>query len=721
MALISGLYVAVCAYTPITILTIAPHDDGLFMSHGQRLADAHWLGPFSQFTLMKGPGYPAFLALSAWSGLPISITQSIFNCVAVGGLSWVIGRLSGSRILAFATFVLVLWNPGLVHMRVNREAIAPGQVLLFIAALSCALFCVTRRGQVVLWGSIAGAMLGWFWLTREEGVWILPGATLLVLGGALNVWLRTRTIRLPVTAAACMLFVFVLMMVGFRLVNLIAYGSFVGVDFKEANFERALEILQSVRVGKPIPFVPVSASTRLAIYKVSPAFASLQKYLDPPGGSPWSKFGCEQGFPGTCGDIAAGWFPWALRDAAAAEGFYQSPTRASRFFGEVWTQIDSACRQGRLVCSFPLLPFMPPITEEQVWQVPGNAGVALSYLLFRKLPPLVSGPSTGTPADLSAAWRFLNYPFRMPLAEAPSIQHDPSMFSDKQQSWLGRHVSDVASVSPAGSCLGWFEGVSSDGVTGGAKVGGWAWSSKEKVAPSQILLADDAGTIVGFASGGLDRPDVVTALPAVTDKKTGWRGYSKEARSVSAYAVIKGGREACRLNQSFDIVSAPPAPVDTIATDSRVRLALWLRGFLDSAYGFLMPVLFWSGLAAMVVSTAMLGARRAAADPILLLAGSTWVLMFTLIMLLALIAATGLAVVESRYLRPAYPLSCIAPLLSIWSAIRAIRPRRYGGAADSALRGRSPQLSTFATIHLGRLKCGKCCDPPTKVWFCWFE
>ena len=677
VALISALYVAFCAHTPLTILALAPHDDGLFMSHGRLLADAHWLGPFSQYTLMKGPGYPAFLALSAWSGLPISIAQSIFNCIAVGGLSWVIWRLSGSRILAFATFVLVLWNPGLVELRVLRQAIYPGQVLLFIAALSCALFCVARRGQVVLWGSIAGAMLGWFWLTREEGIWILPGATLLVLGGALNAWLRTRTIRLPVTAAACMLFVFVLMMVAFRLVNLIAYGSFVGVDIKEANFERAVEALQTVRVGKRVPFVSVPLSTRLAIYEVSPAFASLQKFLDPAGGSPWAYLpGCES--YRSCGDIATGWFLFALRDAAAAEGFYQSPARASRFFGKVWTQIDSACRQGRLVCDSSPVPFMPPISEEHVWQIPGSAGEALPYLLFRTPPELVRGPSQGAPADLSADWRFLNYPIRMPPAEAPSIQHELSMFSDKQQNWLGRHVRDVASVSSAGSCLGFFDGVSSDGVTGGAKVNGWAWSSKEKVAPSQILLADDAGTIVGLASGGFGRPDVVTGLPVVTDEKTGWQGYSKEARSVSAYAVIEGGREACRLSQSFDIVSAPRDLADTITTDSRVRLALWLRGFLeDSAYPFLMPVLFWSGLVAMLVSMWMMGARRAAADPILVLAGATWVLMFSHIMLLALLSVSAGFGMSPEYLAPSYPLSCIAPLLSIGSAIQRFAPKAW--------------------------------------------
>jgi hypothetical protein len=704
VALISGLYIAFCAHTPISILANAVHDDALFISHGRLLADGHWLGSFSQFTLMKGPGYPAFLALSAWSWLPISITESIFNCIAVGSFCWIIRQLSGFRILAFATFVFVLWNPGLVQQRVLRDAIYPGQLMLFIAALSCALFCVARRRQVALLGSIAGAMLGWFWLTREEGAWILPGATLLVVGGALHMWLRTRTIWLSATATAYMLFVFVLMMVAFRLVNLFVYGRFVGVDIKEPNFQGALEAMQSVEVRNPIPFVPVTAEARGKIYRISPAFASLQKHLDPAGGSPWQKFGC-QFYPWTCGEIAGGWFIWALRDAAAAEGFYQSPARASRFFGKVRTQIDSACRLGRLVCRSSPISFMPLISEEQARQIPSSGAKGLSYLLFRRPPPVVIGSSTGPPADLSEASRFLNYPIRTPLAEAPSIQHELSMFSDEQQSWLGRHVSDFAKLSPADSCVGYFDSASSDGFEGGAKVNGWAWASKEKIAPSQILLADDAGTIVGLASGGVERPDVVAVLPGITDRKTGWQGYSKEARSVSAYAVIEGGREACRLARSLDIVLALRAsdPADTNATDPRIRLALRFRTFLNSAYGILMPALLLSGLAAIIVATWMTIASRDV-DPILVLAGVAWVLMLCRIALLALIDVSSFPAINPPYLAPAYPLSCLAPILSIGSFLgqwhsahvsvpqgcrrSAVKPSRLGQVLAKPERGR---------------------------------
>jgi hypothetical protein len=529
VALVSALYLAVCAHTPISILANAIHDDALFIGHGRLLAHALWLGPYSQFTLMKGPGYPAFLALSAWSGLSVSINEAIFNCIAVGGFCWVIERLSSSRALALTTFVLVLWNPGLLQQRVLREAIYPGQLLLFLAALSYALFCVTGRREAVCSGLIAGVLLGWLWLTREEGAWIIPGAVLLIVGAILTRSVRILELSLPAIITAGMLLGCVAMLIAFRLINLIAYGSFVGVDFKEANFKGTLEALQSVKVGNPIPLVPVTIQARRKIYAVSPAFGSLQRYLDPPEGTPWKRYGCDQ-YPWTCGDIAGQWFMWALRDAAGAEGAYQSPARASRFFGEIRGEVDSACRQGLLVCGSSPIPFMPPITQAQMWQIPGRIANALSYLLFRLPPPVIEGPSSGTKAELNEAASFLNDPVRMPL------QHDTAN-----------------------------------------------------------------------------------------------------------------------------------NPVDSSAG---VRLAVKLRACLNYAYAILMPVVFWPGVLAVLVSIWMQGLRRAATHPILILAVVTWVLLLCRIVLLVLVDVSSFTAVNYLYLAPAYALACIAPLLSLGSAIQ---------------------------------------------------
>ena len=72
-------YVFVVAHTPLAVQPDGVHDDEFFMSKGLNLAEGHWFGPYSQFTLMKGPGYPAFLAareLDRASGLVGSRARS---------------------------------------------------------------------------------------------------------------------------------------------------------------------------------------------------------------------------------------------------------------------------------------------------------------------------------------------------------------------------------------------------------------------------------------------------------------------------------------------------------------------------------------------------------------------------------------------------------------------------------------------------------------------
>ncbi len=144
-------------------------------------------------------------------------------------------------------------------------------------------------------------------------------------------------------------------------------------------------------------------------------------------------------------------------------------------------------------------------------------------------------------------------------AEAESvpflIQHRLSVFSDKRSTWIGRPIDQIAKPASPGSCLGSFDGLPSDRVKGGAKVWGWAWSTREKKAISHILLVDENGIIVGLASGGIQRPDVVAAVPEVKGKPTGWQGYSKDAHAVSAYGLVDGGKKACQLHGTYDIVS----------------------------------------------------------------------------------------------------------------------------------------------------------------------
>lgn len=82
-------YIFVAVHTPRLLYPTKPHDDGLYIAHGVFLSEGRWLGPFSEFTLMKGPGYPAFLAAANWLGLPVSLASALFHCATILIFVWV--------------------------------------------------------------------------------------------------------------------------------------------------------------------------------------------------------------------------------------------------------------------------------------------------------------------------------------------------------------------------------------------------------------------------------------------------------------------------------------------------------------------------------------------------------------------------------------------------------------------------------------------------------
>ena len=342
---------------PLSFLPEAGADDGLFMRHAASLLAGHWLGSYDQMTLVKGPGYPWFLVLASLTGLPVSLAHVLFQLIAMSVLALAILRITGSSALAVITFTTLALHPvgySVELQRVIRDQIYWAQTLLTFALLATTFIAPSRsRAADIGTAFLAGLFLGWTWLTREEGIWLAPGVAVLMLSGLFLARTRPVAGRMLVVG-----FAFLAVLGLFRTFNYIAYGSFIGVEVNSGSFEEAMDALQSVQIGKR-PYVPVSTEARAAIAPVSPSFAPLAEKLAV--GSPllnaWSKPGCQT-YPSTCGDIAGGWFMWALRGAGAQAGYYKSPAIASQKFRAISEEVGQACESGKLPCSASPVPLM---------------------------------------------------------------------------------------------------------------------------------------------------------------------------------------------------------------------------------------------------------------------------------------------------------------------------------------------------------------------------
>ncbi|MBK6400518.1 MAG: hypothetical protein IPF74_00550 [Rhodocyclaceae bacterium] len=158
------------------------HDDALFLRLARNLGQGQWLGPYDQLTLAKGAFFPVFLLLGKASGLPLKLVEHLLYVLTAMLAATTVLRLTGMRWLAAMVALVLVFSPVPWMFeggsRVTREPIY--QVMtLAILLISVRYFLLDNTRPAV--GLVLGVLGGCYWLTREEGVWLLPSLAILLL------------------------------------------------------------------------------------------------------------------------------------------------------------------------------------------------------------------------------------------------------------------------------------------------------------------------------------------------------------------------------------------------------------------------------------------------------------------------------------------------------------------------------------------------------------
>ncbi|MCX8135300.1 MAG: hypothetical protein N3D18_15225 [Roseococcus sp.] len=429
---LAAIHVWLAARMPLTAVPPAGHDDALFIRLGMEMLNGQWLGPYTQMTLAKGPFYPLFVAVAAFLGLPILAAQALVHAAAALVLARALRPWLGGDVAALLLFLLVLANPlGFAsdQMRVIREGLYTPLTLL---VLGLAVWAVRlRHGPLrpaLLAASGLGASLAGFWLTREEGPWLLPAllaALLLALahdardaGRALR-WRRTLAsagLALLVASAGVGLF---------KAANWLRYGVADIVEFKQREFVSAYAALTRITPPGPVGRHVVATPETLALaFAASPAAAELAAPLASPLHTGFIAHGCEVYQVSPCdGASRAAWFMWALREAAAAAGMHRDARTARAFYGRLAAEVNAACEAGRIPCAPARHGMAPPFDWralpaklDRMWE-----GLRLLALLPGVAPPREAlscytencGASSPTGRFLSAVHSTLFQPLPM--------------------------------------------------------------------------------------------------------------------------------------------------------------------------------------------------------------------------------------------------------------------------------------------------------------------
>lgn len=453
----------------------APLDQLRYAEMAQALIDGHWLGDYTQNTLIREPGYPLWLwALDTCGGIPARLGIEVLLAGSALVLALSLWRAGLPQWLALLSFVYVAFEPhsfALDTQLLSDTLYAP--VLVLVIGTSIHLCLTAGSSKRFRLGVLLGGALAMLWHTRPES--LLMVTYLGCLG--IILWKRCRDKGCSVYQAShtlVLLFLTILAPVGaaallIRSLNYLNYGTFVTNELLEPGFVAAQRALLQINVGSPRRYVAIPFAARELGYSVSPTLRRLQPTLETRLKPALAQAACESF--SICDDIPTGWFVFALRDAAAVAGYHRSGALAARFYEQVAEELNDACRQGRVLCRWLPAPYF-----QVAW--------------LREIPHSI----------LSIAERIAH-------PDSERFQSEPEDLPLAAKATFDRVAHRRASLVPGGTF----------------RLTGWVFDTRGAV--SQVRLEGPDDRVLFTTEQFLPRPDVIehfSRLGMVVPTNTGW-------------------------------------------------------------------------------------------------------------------------------------------------------------------------------------------------------
>lgn len=384
----------------------APLDDELMFRAAQSITSGHWLGAYDWLTLSKHIFFAVWLAVCHWLHLPYLAAGQLLACFSALAAAMAFAPVL-RRNSRFVLFAVLAFNPAFMAsftLRVYRDNIFPALCMLFFAGIcGYALRCRQPLKKGIPWLVLAGVGLGTAWLTREDGMWLLPFAAvgvLILLITALRDHKKMVQTLLRCIVLAIPFGVLAVCIGAYSAMNYAYYGVFTVSDFSSGSFAAAVGAMSRVKPETWKPLVSVPTDVRMELYQQVPELQPLEYWLEEDEDLQNSFRNPE------LNDYQSGSFYWALRKAAWEEGIYDSPQTAQAYWQQVADDINALCDAGTLPSNGgKRVSTTPPIRAEYVAPVLLEGTKSLFYsMTFQDCAPYYADQrSIGLPEDL-AVW-----------------------------------------------------------------------------------------------------------------------------------------------------------------------------------------------------------------------------------------------------------------------------------------------------------------------------
>ncbi len=386
--LILGVVLAKLAlgYLQMTYIWVggAPIDDELMFAAAQSISAGEWLGDYNWLTLSKQMFFAVWLALCNFVGVPYLVAGQALVCAASFAMMRAFAPVLKTYKAKAFLFIALCLNPASAAsftLRVYRDNIFPSLCILFFAGMiGLALRYRYKIDGYWRWLFLAGLGMGLAYITREDGVWLLPFA--LVASVITMVYickekgLRHKVMRCLMQVTPYLMTAGIVYLV--CAINYSQYGVFTTSDFSSGSFTEAYGAMTRIEHTEDTSsLVPVPEDVRAALYDAVPEFALLEEYLET------DEAGVRGGYYNAeLGDYQAGAFYWVIRKAASEIGMYETAETAEAYWQSVADGINAAIDDGTLTATVGERSTTTPIiTAEHVLPTIAETFVGFWYCI----------------------------------------------------------------------------------------------------------------------------------------------------------------------------------------------------------------------------------------------------------------------------------------------------------------------------------------------------
>ncbi len=348
IAVIAVIVKLFCSFTQYATVypPLAPIDDNLMTQAAMSIVNGDWLGAYNYLTLSKHAFFAIWLAFVHTTGVPYLVANMALWAAASRLMTMALKPVLNKNWMWLFTFLGLLYNPAACAeyaTRIYRDGIFPALCLMFIAGITATgLRYREKVTKWIGWTALYGLSFGLIYLSREDGIWIVPFfAAAFVIVSGLVIYEKQKGAAVKIIALALPFVLSGAVIGGYCYMNYIHYGRFIISDFSSGEFKAAYGALTSLEQDEWHPLVAIPEDVRQDVYREIPMFAPVEKALTKPllmGGY----------YNEAIGDFQSGAFYWGLREALSDLGVYETPQTAQKYYEDLAREIQKAVDEGRL-------------------------------------------------------------------------------------------------------------------------------------------------------------------------------------------------------------------------------------------------------------------------------------------------------------------------------------------------------------------------------------